>query len=128
MTKVNARLMNADPSVRRGFGMAALILMLVAGVALGALLPRLLAGRAVVQLSEEGKPKRAVLPSGVVEVDEIAQRNAEVQLAAATSRTLPTVIEVTGVVAPEDSRVAHIRPLARGLIEDILVSLVREKA
>lgn len=59
----------------------------------------------------------------MVEVDETAQRSAAVEMAAVTSQTLPTVIEVTGLVAPEESRVAHIRPLARGLIEGVSVSL-----
>ena len=110
-----------EPPGRR-FGIVALVLVLVAGLGLGVAIPRLLGPRAVPAV-DEGETKRAKLPPGVVEVDEQAQRNASVETAAAVSRTLPTVIEVTGVVAPEESRVAHIRPLARGLIEDVSVSL-----
>lgn len=111
-----------EPPVRRRFGIVALVLVLVTGLGLGVLIPRLLAGRASPPV-EAPEAKHAKLPPGVVEIDEIAQRNASVDMAAAVSRTLPTVIEMTGVVAPEESRVAHIRPLARGLIEDVSVSL-----
>lgn len=109
-----------EPSHRRRFGIAALVLVLIGGVGLGALIPRMFADRVTSEKSEETETK---LPPGVVEVDETAQRNAGVEVAAAMSRTLPTVIEVTGVVAPEESRIAHIRPLARGLIEGVSVSL-----
>ena len=111
-----------EPSARRRFGIVALVGVLIAGVGLGVLIPRLLAGRATPP-AEEPEAKHAKLPPGVVAVDETAQRNASVETAVAVSRTLPTLIEVTGVVAPEESRVAHIRPLARGLIEDVSVSL-----
>jgi cobalt-zinc-cadmium efflux system membrane fusion protein len=36
---------------------------------------------------------------------------------------LPATIEVTGVVAPDERRVSHVRPLVRGVIEDIPVTL-----
>ena len=38
-------------------------------------------------------------------------------MATVSVTTLPTELQVTGVVAPEESRVAHIRPLARGVID-----------
>lgn len=123
MTDLNSLDTHHSGPVRdRRFGLVALALVLITGVGLGALVPRMLAGRAAAE-KQEGGAKRANLPPGVVEIDETAQRNAGVQVAAAVSRTLPTLIEVTGVVAPEESRVAHIRPLARGLIEDVAVSL-----
>ncbi len=52
-----------------------------------------------------------------------AQKNAALGLAPVEVRPLPTTIDVTGSVAAEDARVAHIRPLARGLIERVWVSL-----
>jgi cobalt-zinc-cadmium efflux system membrane fusion protein len=63
------------------------------------------------------------LPAGVVELTPDAQRNAALGLAPVAVRRLPTTIDVTGSVAAEDARVAHIRPLARGLIERVWVSL-----
>ena len=107
---------------RQRFGLIAIGLVLIAGIALGVLVPRVMPRRSAAEPTET-KEKHATLPPGIVEVDETAQRNASVQTVAAVSRTLPSVIEVTGVVAPEESRVAHIRPLARGLIEDVPVSL-----
>lgn len=123
MTDLNPIDPNPAESRRPRFGVVALALVLVAGLGLGALIPRMYGGRGVAAPSEEADAKHAKLPPGVVEVDATAQRNASVEVAAAAARTLPTVIEVTGVVAPEESRVAHIRPLARGLIEDVSVSL-----
>ena len=63
------------------------------------------------------------LPPGIVEITEAAQKNASMQVVRADTQVLPAVIDVTGVVAPVESRVAHIRPLARGLIETVSVSL-----
>ena len=111
-----------DRTPRRGFGMTALVAMLITGLAVGALIPRMFGGRGA---EEKGAAdaKHSKLPPGVVEVEESAQRNAGVKVVSVDSRILPTTIEVTGVVAPEESRVAHIRPLARGLIEGVAVSL-----
>ncbi|MCC7240873.1 MAG: efflux RND transporter periplasmic adaptor subunit [Acidobacteria bacterium] len=63
------------------------------------------------------------LPPGVVELTPDAQKNAALGLMPVAVRPLPTTIDVTGSVAAEDARVAHIRPLARGLIERVWVSL-----
>lgn len=63
------------------------------------------------------------LPAGIVELTPDAQKNAALGLRAVEVRPLPTTIDVTGSVAAEDARIAHIRPLARGLIERVWVSL-----
>ena len=105
------------------FGIVTVVIVLIAGLGLGLLGSRMLSGGAAVESSTEGETPESKLPPGVVEVDASAQANAKVEVAVVESRTLPTVIEVTGAVAPEESRVAHIRPLARGLIEDVSVSL-----
>lgn len=52
-----------------------------------------------------------------------AQANIGLKLAKSERRTLVTYIETTGTVAPNETRVAHIRPLARGLIEKVHVKL-----
>lgn len=62
-------------------------------------------------------------PPAIVELSEEAQRNAAVSTVPVSVTTLSTTIELTGSVTPEESRVAHIRPLARGLIEDVSVRL-----
>ena len=53
------------------------------------------------------------LPPGVVELRVDAMKNAGLVTTEVTARRLPTTIDVTGTVTAEDSRVAHIRPLAR---------------
>jgi cobalt-zinc-cadmium efflux system membrane fusion protein len=63
------------------------------------------------------------LPAGVVELPADAMKNAQLVIVEVASRHLPTTIDVTGSVTAEDSRVAHIRPLARGLVERVWVSL-----
>jgi hypothetical protein len=52
------------------------------------------------------------LPPGIVELPAEAVKNAGLIVHEATTRRLPTTIDVTGAVTPEDSRVAHIRPSA----------------
>jgi len=63
------------------------------------------------------------LPVGTVAVPEAAQRNAGLRTTTLESRVLPATIQVTGVVAADESKVVHIRPLARGVIESISISL-----
>ena len=58
-----------------------------------------------------------------VVVEKEAQRNAGFKIAEAAERPMTTTLQATGVVTPNESRVAHIRPLARGLIEQIYVRL-----
>ena len=62
-------------------------------------------------------------PAGVVELTPEAQRNAALGLVTLEARRLPTTIDVTGTVTADDARVAHIRPLARGLVERVWVRL-----
>jgi membrane fusion protein, heavy metal efflux system len=75
---------------------------------------------AVLSVAEEHADE---LPAGVVELTPEAQRNAALGLRPVEVRPLPTTIDVTGSVAAEDARIAHIRPLARGLVERVWVSL-----
>ena len=63
------------------------------------------------------------LPAGVVEIPEAAQKNANIEIAPVSTTRLPGELEVTGIVTPDESRVAHVRPLARGVVEKIGVSL-----
>lgn len=109
-----------EPARGRRFTTLALVLAVLAGAAAGA--------AAIWFLKNDPAPAgeaahKEGLPPGVVEISEAAQKNASLQVVGAETRVLPAVIDVTGVVAPVESRVAHIRPLARGLIEKVSVSL-----
>ncbi|MDP2318990.1 MAG: efflux RND transporter periplasmic adaptor subunit [Acidobacteriota bacterium] len=71
----------------------------------------------------EADEHSAELPPGIVEIPEAAQQNAGVTMAEVQLATLPVHLEVTGAVAPEGSRIAEVRPLARGLITQVSVRL-----
>jgi membrane fusion protein, heavy metal efflux system len=107
---------------RRTFGLWAVAAALVVGLLAGGAFMRFQstpADESKAAEAEKAPPK----PPGVVEISEEAQKNGGVQVATVAVTTLPTALRVTGVVAPEESRVSHIRPLARGVIEQIFVSL-----
>ncbi|MEO8682529.1 MAG: efflux RND transporter periplasmic adaptor subunit [Vicinamibacterales bacterium] len=106
----------------QGFTGLTLALTLVAGLAVGAAAIWLLRGGSSALVVAEDNHK-ADAPEGIVEITEAAQKNASLQVVRADTQVLPAVIDVTGLVAPVESRVAHIRPLARGLIETVSVSL-----
>jgi cobalt-zinc-cadmium efflux system membrane fusion protein len=59
----------------------------------------------------------------VVRLEADAQRNIDLTLEAAQIRTSVQTIQTTGSVGPNETRVAHIRPLARGRIEKVYVRL-----
>ena len=102
----------------RGLGF---VLVLAAGIAVG--------GGAVWLLTDPPAAEPAAqehaadLPSGIVEIPEAAQKNANIEIAAVTTTRVPGTLEVTGIVTPDESRVAHVRPLARGVVETVAVSL-----
>ena len=97
------------------------MLVLAAGIAVG--------GGAVWLLTDPPAAESAAqahaaeLPSGIVEIPEAAQKNANIEIAAVTTTRVPGTLEVTGIVTPDESRVAHVRPLARGVVETVAVSL-----
>lgn len=106
----------------RRFSAVALILTLVGGLATGFSIEYCRGGAASTAPAEE-EARADALPAGIVEVPEAAQRNAGLETLTVATKTLPATIEVTGVVAPDERRVSHVRPLARGVIEDIAVTL-----
>lgn len=61
------------------------------------------------------------LPPGVVQLSSAAQQNAGLQTTRVATQLLPAAISLTGAVAPDEAQVAHVRPLARGLIEKVWV-------
>lgn len=112
----------ADAGARgRRVSAFSLILGLVLGIVAGASVWPWLRGHPdAVPREQVSTPEEA---PRTVELPEAAQRNAGVSTAPAAIMTLPTTIELTGVVTPEEAHVAHIRPLARGLIEEVPVRL-----
>jgi cobalt-zinc-cadmium efflux system membrane fusion protein len=73
----------------------------------------------------KAKPKQAEEKSdpNTVEVAVEAQKNAGVTISEAGDRNLQQAISTTGVIAPDEARVAHIVPLAKGIVEDVMVQL-----
>ncbi len=96
------------------------VLLVTAGLLVGVTVTYFAMGRR----ETPAKPSAAAaLPPGVVELAPDALRNAGLHFAVATSSTMQIRLDVTGTIAPEDSRVAHVRPLGRGLIETVSVTL-----
>lgn len=60
---------------------------------------------------------------GLLQVPVEAQRSAGFQTAVAARRDVSRTLEAPGVVKPAQNRIAHVRPLSRGIIEDIDVQL-----
>lgn len=58
-----------------------------------------------------------------VELTAVAQQIAGIRTATVEARPIARLIETTGVVTAAQNRIAHIRPLARGIIEDVAVQL-----
>jgi hypothetical protein len=92
--------------------MLPLAFMLVLGIGVGA------AGLWLVTDRPAAEPAAAEhaneLPAGTAEVPEAAQKNAGIEVNAVATTRLPGTLEVTGIVTPDESRVAHVRPLAKG--------------
>lgn len=59
----------------------------------------------------------------VVELSREAQRNVGLGVAEVGEQPLRWVLKATGVVSPDQSRVAHIFPLARGIVDRVHVQL-----
>lgn len=57
--------------------------------------------------------------SGVAELSMAAQGHVGLQVAPARETDLKEYLQVTGTVQPIDSRIGHVRPLARGRIQEI---------
>ncbi|MBY0493831.1 MAG: efflux RND transporter periplasmic adaptor subunit [Cyanobacteria bacterium] len=102
---------------------APLVIAALAGALMSGGLMWAVSGRDGVPAAAGQEAERADLPPGTVEIPVTAQTNAGVKLVEAKQSIVPVQLEVTGVVAPEGSRVAEVRPLARGLITAVSVRL-----
>ena len=112
--------LNAN-SPRRSGPPALAIAALLGALVSGGLVWALVGGATDAPAAEEEHGEE--LPPGVVEIPEAAQQNAGVKMVEVRQTALPVHLEVTGAVAPEGSRVAEVRPLARGLITQVSVRL-----
>jgi cobalt-zinc-cadmium efflux system membrane fusion protein len=72
--------------------------------------------------STMAKDSKAEDPN-VVELNAEAQRNANLGLASVSEQKIEEMIKATGVVSPDETRVAHIFPLAQGIAEKPYVRL-----
>ena len=60
---------------------------------------------------------------GIVALPEPLQKSGGIRVEEVGLRDMQTVLSVTGVVSPDQTRVVHIRPLARGVIDKVHVRL-----
>lgn len=58
---------------------------------------------------------------GVLRLSVDAQKASGIEVIQATVRRIAESLQVTGVAAPDETRVAHIRPLARGVVKEVHV-------
>lgn len=94
---------------------------LIAGIVLIVLV---IAGSLLIRLrkpaAEEAEEK---VDPNVVEISADAQQNGGIDFAEAAERRIQQVVTTTGVISPDEARVAHIVPLSQGVIEDVFVQL-----
>ncbi|MCL4489270.1 MAG: efflux RND transporter periplasmic adaptor subunit [Chloroflexi bacterium] len=94
------------------------------GMAAGAFVLELVShpGRTKSAAAKES-PREEQQQDGRLRMDAAAQRNIGLQFERAQLRPIERTIQATGVVSPNESRLAHVRPLARGRIESVNVRL-----
>lgn len=73
--------------------------------------------------NSEAAPEKQSAAGDVVTLSDELQRNVGLRLETAQTRTVLRTIQATGVVGANEARVAHVRPLARGRIENVYVRL-----
>lgn len=79
--------------------------------------------RPVKNAGEERDALAATADPSIVTVEETALRNIGAAYAVARMRMILQTIQATGSIGPNETRLAHIRPLARGRIEKVYVRL-----
>ena len=122
---------NAYRSSKRISGIARLLIALALGVGmvLGGFLYSRFAGTSPspppsnAAASGSDQPAGADAPSDFVQIGPESQKDVGIAVEAAAVRSLPASLSATGIVSEDPARVAHIRTLARGLIEKIYARL-----
>jgi membrane fusion protein, heavy metal efflux system len=106
-------------------GIARLVVSLAIGLVLGAFLYSKYSGTGPAPQPAAGSEKsaRAETSSDVVQMNPESQKEMGISVEAAALRNLRDTLSATGIVSEDPGRVAHIRPLARGLIDKSYVKL-----
>jgi membrane fusion protein, heavy metal efflux system len=118
-----------DVKQNRGLaGVARILIPLAIGLVLGAFLYSRIAGTGVSpNMSTAGAQQEASAgpetPSDVAQITPEAQKEVGVAVETAALRRLQGTLSATGTVCEDPGRVAHIRPLARGLVEKVYARL-----
>lgn len=113
---------DSSVSERPGISPLALVVaMLVTAVVVGSTVWLSMRPPRLAESQETASPAAATV--GTVTLTPEAQRNGGIQIVTADTRRVPSTIDVTGSVTAPDTSVAHVRPLARGLIEQVSVRL-----
>ncbi|MFQ5738741.1 MAG: efflux RND transporter periplasmic adaptor subunit [Acidobacteriota bacterium] len=95
--------------------------LIIAGLFLAALV--------AVFILMRGKPgtapeeDEAAETTNVVELGTDAQRNIGLEVVEVQERMIRRMVRATGIVSPDQARVAHVFPLARGIAEEVYVQL-----
>ena len=114
--------MTIEPTSR--FSARTLVLTLVLGLGAGATVMWVLSRAPSSSAAEEPEEEHAKdLPPGVVEIPAEAQKNAGIQVLPASAGIVSVSLDLTGAVTVDDARVAHVRPLGRGVVEQVSVRL-----
>ncbi|GIU75826.1 MAG: RND transporter [Nitrospiraceae bacterium] len=120
---------NVDTIPTRGMAGKRLVLLTFAAGAVAGVLGWLVidlighASRSADGREAPAEPTKEAAPSGVVKLELAAMRNIGLTVVQAQMRTVRQVVRATGSIGPNESRLAHIRPLARGRIEKVAVRL-----
>lgn len=93
---------------------------IIIGIAIVVVLVAVLAWRATTAKPRAAEDKH---DPNMVEVAVEAQRNAGITISTATEERISQFVKTTGVISPDEARVAHIVPLAQGVVEDVFVQL-----
>ncbi len=108
-------------------GIARLLIPLAAGLVLGAFLYSRFAGTilsggpsATAQSEKVADPEAQ---SDVAQITPEAQKEVGIGVEPAAQRTLQGTLSATGTVCEDSARIAHVRPLARGLVEKVYAKL-----
>jgi membrane fusion protein, heavy metal efflux system len=125
-----ARAKEHQPFIRiSGIARLLIALALGVGIVLGAFLYSRFGGTTLsphpsnAAASGSDKPAEAEAPSNVVQIGPESQKDVGIAVEPVAMRSLQGSLSATGVVSEDPARVAHIRALARGLIEKIFARL-----
>jgi multidrug efflux pump subunit AcrA (membrane-fusion protein) len=99
------------------------VLAMATGLALGVFLHPRPAGTNSAALAEEERSAKSEPSPEVVQITPESQKDVGIIIEAAGFRALRETLSATGTVSEDPVRVAHIRPLARGIIEKTYIRL-----